>query len=434
MHGTPHFRARIVAKLLPVALLLAAAAGAAPRVRQVDLVGTVNPASAYHVISALKLAQEEHCDALLLTLDTPGGLESSMRDIVKAILASNIPVVTYVSPAGARSASAGVFLMAASHVAAMAPGTNLGAAHPVNLGGAIADSILGAKATNDASAYIRTLAAQRGRNVNWYERAVRRSISATEQEALSLHLVEILCRSPEALMGALEGRRVTLSSGREVVLHTRGALIVPTPPSLRTRILDGLSDPNLAYLLITLGFYGILFELMHPGGVLPGVLGGIALLLAFFSMQTLPVSYVGVLFLIFALILFIADLKVPSHGILTLGGIVSFVLGSLLLIRGGSEGSGLQVAGWLVAAVTVSTTLFFGLILRAALKARKRPVVTGREALVGQSGKVMEACSPLGTVYASDAYWTATSEEPLPAGTPVRIVAVEGLTLRVRRA
>ncbi len=401
-------------------------------VQSVPLLGTVNPASSELLQSAITDANRDHREAVLIEIDTPGGLESSMRDMVKAILKSEVPVIAYVSPAGARSASAGVFLMAASQVAAMAPGTNLGAAHPVGIGGGSIDSIMSGKITNDASAYMRSLARQRGRNVQWYEDAVRHSVSASETEALDKGLIDIVSRSREDLLDRLDGRRVTLGSGKVVTLHTRGAVIIPTVVSLRIKILNALSDPNIAYLLMLLGFYGILFELMHPGAVLPGVAGGVSLLLAFFALQTLPVNYVGMLLILFSLVLFILEARTPTHGTLGIGGVISFLLGSVMLLR--VHGSELHVAWGLIAGSTAITALFFGTIIAAAFRARRLPVTTGKRGLMGERGRVTETLSPLGTVYVHGAYWTAEADEPLPKGTLVRVAEVKGLTLRVVRA
>lgn len=404
----------------------------ASRVQSVPLLGTVNPASSELLQSAIADANRDHLEAVLIEIDTPGGLESSMRDMVKAILRSEIPVIAYVSPAGARSASAGVFLMAAAHVAAMAPGTNLGAAHPVGGGGGTMDSVMSGKITSDASAYMRSLARQRGRNVQWYEDAVRRSISASETEALDKGLIDVVSRTRAELLDRLDGRQVTLGSGKIVTLHTRGAAIVPTPISLRIKILNALSDPNIAYLLMLLGFYGILFELMHPGAILPGVAGGVSLLLAFFALQTLPINYVGVLLILFSLLLFIVDVKTPTHGTLTIGGVISFLLGSIMLLR--VHGSGLHVAWGLIAGSTAVTVLFFGVIVGAAFRARRLPVTTGKRGMMGERGRVTEALSPSGTVYVHGAYWTAEADELLPEGTLVRVAEVKGLTLKVVRA
>ena len=406
--------------------------GSPPMVQTVQLEGTVNPASAELVVSAIQQAERAQREAVILEIDTPGGLDTSMRDMVKAILASDVPVVAYVYPTGARSASAGVFLLAASHVAAMSPGTNLGAAHPVGMGGALPDSVMSGKVTNDAAAYIRSLAAHRGRNVEWFEEAVRKSVSATETEALDKHLIDLVARDEGDLLAKLDGRKVTLSSGVTATLRTKNAVLVRTPISLRIRILNGLSDPNIAYLLLTLGFYGILFELMHPGSVFPGVMGGLALLLGFFALQTLPVNYVGVLLILFAMVLFIVDIKAPTHGVLTIGGVISFIMGSVMLIRG--RGSEVHVAGGLVALMTVLTVAFFTWIVGAAIRSRRLPVATGRRGLVGESGTVAKALSPVGTVFVDGTYWSAVGTESLPVGTAIKVVEVKGLTLKVERA
>jgi membrane-bound serine protease (ClpP class) len=431
--GRPGRRALALCVALLVTGLCAPASWAGPPMIQlVPLQGSVNPASAELVVSAIQQAGRAQREAVIIEIDTPGGLDTAMRQMVKAILASGVPVIAFVSPTGARSASAGVFVMAAAHVAAMSPGTNLGAAHPVGAGGATPDSVMSGKVTNDAAAYVRSLAHNRGRPVAWFEEAVRRSVSATETEAVEKGLIDLVARDQADLLDKLEGRKVTLGSGRTVTLHTRGAVLVRTPVSLRIKILNGLSDPNIAYLLLTLGFYGILFELMHPGSVLPGVTGGLALLLGFFALQTLPVNYVGILLILFSMVLFLVDIKAPTHGVLTLGGVISFVMGSIMLIRG--QGSDLHVAGGLIALMTALTVLFFVGILAAAWRARKRPVVTGRQGLLNERGTVAEGCQPHGTVFIHGTYWDAEGAEGLPPGTPVRVLAVKGLTLKVERA
>jgi membrane-bound serine protease (ClpP class) len=430
----PRRTALLAASLICLAagLLAAGSWGGPPMVQVVPLQGTVNPASAELVVSAIHQAERAQREAVLIEIDTPGGLDTAMRDMVKAILASGVPVVAYVSPTGARSASAGVFIMAAAHVAAMSPGTNLGAAHPVGAGGMIPDSVMSGKVTNDAAAYVRSLARNRGRKVEWFEEAVRRSVAATETEALEKGLIDLVARDRADLLNKLDGRKVTLGSGQIVTLRTRSAAVVLTPVSLRIKILNGLSDPNIAYLLLTLGFYGILFELMHPGSIFPGVMGGLALLLGFFALQTLPVNYVGILLILFAMVLFLVDIKAPSHGVLTLGGVVAFVMGSIMLIRG--QGTGVHVAGGLIALMTLLTVLFFGGILAAALRARRRPVTTGRQGLLGETGTVSGSRADHLTVFIHGSYWDAVGAEGLPAGTPVRVVEVKGLTLRVERA
>ncbi|MBI5836906.1 MAG: nodulation protein NfeD [Candidatus Eisenbacteria bacterium] len=417
--------------LLAAGLLAGGGWSGPPMVQVVPLQGTVNPASAELLVTAIHQAERAQREAIIIEIDTPGGLDTAMRDMVKAILSSSVPVVAYVAPTGARSASAGVFVMAAAHVVAMSPGTNLGAAHPVGLGGAVADSVLAGKVTNDAAAYIRSLARQRGRNVEWYEDAVRRSVSATETEAMDKKLIDLVARDQADLLAKLDGRKVNVL-GQDVTLHTRGAIAVKTPVSLRIKILNALSDPNIAYLLLTLGFYGILFELMHPGSILPGVMGGLALLLGFFALQTLPVNYVGVLLILFAMLLFILDVKAPTHGALTVGGVIAFVMGSIMLVRG--QGSGLHVAGGMVALMTALTVVFFTWIVGAAVRSRKRPVVTGRQGMVGETGVVELACSPVGSVFVHGTYWAAEGAEELPVGTRVKVVAVKGLTLKVERA
>ena len=344
--------------------------------------GVIAPSSAEYIISAIKQADRELAEALVIELDTPGGLDLSMRSIIKEILAAERPVVAYVSPSGARAASAGAFITMAAHVAAMAPGTNIGAAHPVNMGGQM-DKETNKKVTNDAAAYIRTIAVQRGRNVQWAEDAVRKSVSATENEALKLKVIDLVSEKLDDLLAALDGRAVTTARGK-VVLRTKGVEVKRIEMGLRDKVLKVISDPTIAYMLLMLGLAGLYFELSTPGAILPGILGGICLILAFYAFQTLPINYAGLLLILLAIILFIAEVKVASHGLLAAGGITAMILGSLMLIRRSEPFMRISMAAILW--TTAATSAFFIFIVSMGLKAQRQKTTTGVEGLIGQIG------------------------------------------------
>ena len=321
--------------------------------------------------------------ALVILLDTPGGLDTSMRDIVKAIMDSPVPVIVYVSPSGARAASAGAIILIASHVAAMAPGTNVGAAHPVSIGGEKPDKEMMAKVVQDAEAYARSLAAKRGRNAEWAAKAVTQSVSVTADEALAARVIDVVarkCRGPSH-EGGREDRR---SGNRKVVLRTAGARIVAKEMPFKFRLLSYLSDPNVAYLLMMIGFYGILFEIFSPGAVFPGVIGGICLILAFYAFQTIPINYAGLALIVLGIIFFILELKIVSYGMLSVAGIASIVIGSIMLVD--------LPVGWLsiswqsILLVAILTIVFFLGVLSYAVKAQLSKVKTGREGLIGERG------------------------------------------------
>ena len=293
--------------------------------------GVINPASAEYIGKSIKRANEQKAEAVVIELDTPGGLDTSMRDIVKNIIGSEVPVIVYVSPSGARAASAGVFITLAAHVAAMSPGTNIGSAHPVGVGEKM-DKVMSEKVTNDAAAYIKSLAEKTGRNAKWAEDAVRKSVSATEEEALKLKIIDFVSDDLNVLLSTIDGKKVKTVAG-ERILKTAHVNVVREEMSLRHKILNVITDPNVAYMLMLLGFYGLFFELTNPGAIFPGVMGGICLILAFYAFQTLPVNYAGLLLIILAIILFILEIKIISHGVLTIGGVIAMLLGSLMLFE-----------------------------------------------------------------------------------------------------
>ena len=414
--------------LLPGAVSPPEAAAAEVYKAQID--GVINPVAMDYIEDAVEEAGRAGAACLVIELDTPGGLADSMREIVKTILASPIPVVVYVAPNGARAASAGVFITLAAHIAAMAPGTHIGAAHPVNLGGGSMDEEMAKKVENDFAAYIRSLANQRGRNAVWAEKAVRESVSLTADEALKEKVVDLIAADLPELLEAIHGRTVTVN-GSEVTLKTHGAAVREIPRGLRYRILDTLSNPNVAYILMILGFYGLFFELSDPGAIFPGVVGGICLILAFYAFQSLPINYAGLLLILFAVLLFVAELLVVSHGILAVGGIIAMILGSFLLIE--SPAPYLRISLAVIIPTVAVTALFFLAVVGLAIKVHRKKGAAGPEALIGEVGRAETTLDPEGTVFLHSELWRARSDEPLEKGEEVEVTAVEGLLLHVRR-
>lgn len=416
--------------LCAVAFGTMARAGAAAETDVVRFDGIIGPAVARYLVRGLDHAKRSGAQALVVVIDTPGGLMKSMDDITKAMLGSPVPVVAYVYPSGARAASAGVFVTYAANVAAMAPATHLGAAHPVGLAaGGATDKTEMTKLTNDAVAEIRGLAAQRGRNADWAERAVRESVSITADQALHLHVIDLIATSPRELLAKVDGWPVHTTSGMRRIA-TRDTRIVEIPMDATEQFLLLLSDPNIGFILMTIALYGVIFELSNPGSVFPGVVGGLALILAFVSFAVIAVNVAGLLFIGFAVILFIADIKVPSHGVLTAGGIASFVLGSLMLTE--EHEPFLRISLTLIVTVAVVTAAFFLFAVGAGIRAQSRKVQTGGEALIGAVGVTRSELAPCGTVFLDGELWKAeTDDGVIPAGEPVHVVAVSGLTLSV---
>jgi len=391
--------------------------------------GVINPARAEFIVKAIKKANEKKFSLIVMELDTPGGLDTSMRTIIKEMIGSAVPVVVYVSPSGARAASAGAFITIASHIAAMAPGTNIGAAHPVAVGEKM-DKEMAKKVTNDAAAYIRSLAEARGRNVRWAEDAVRKSVSATEKEALELKVIDLIAKDLDELLKKIDGRKVKTVFG-EQTLRTSKAKLVREEMGFRQRVLDLISDPNVAYILMLLGIYGLFFELTNPGSIFPGVLGGICLILAFYAFQTLPVNYAGILLIILAIILFILEVKIVSHGILTLGGIISMIIGSIMLFE--SPAPFFRLSLYVILPAVIVTALFFVITFTLAFKAWKRKPVTGAEGIVGLEGIARTDIKDDGMVYVRGEIWSAFSDELIRAGEKVKVEAVSGLRLKVKK-
>jgi len=421
-----------VAALLLAALAWAAPAHAAQPVSIIELDGAITPITDRLLTTAVERAQADGSQALVVQLNTPGGLERSMRTMAQTILNAGIPVIVYVAPTGARAASAGVFITMAAHVAAMAPATNIGAAHPVTAGGGDMGKEMSKKVANDAAAFARSLAAERGRNVEWAEKAVRSSVSVTEREAVKLKVVDLVADNLQDLLAKIDGRVVKTTRGM-VTLQTRDAPIKRIEIHFRDRFLALITDPNIAYILMMVGMLGIFFELQNPGVVLPGVIGGISLILAFFAFQSLPINWAGVLLILFGIALLIAEIKIASHGVLTIGGVISMVLGSFMLYD--APEVGFRVS-WAVIIPTVGATAgLFVWAVSAGVRAMRRPQVTGAQGMVGRLAVARGELGPEGQVNVDGEIWRAVAEGgAIPAGEKVRVTAVDGLTLRVSRA
>lgn len=391
--------------------------------------GVINPVAAEYVHDALTAALETGAQALIIRLNTPGGLDTSMRLIIKDITGASIPVVVYVAPSSARAASAGVFIAMAAHVAAMAPGTNIGAAHPVAVGGGDLDDTMKAKIENDSVAYIKSIAEQRKRNAAWAEDAVRKSLSVTERDALKLKVVDLIADDLPSLLKQLDGRAVQLQAGR-AVLHTAGAETREFPMGLRLEFLKALSDPNIAYLLMTIGTVGLMAELYNPGAILPGIVGAISLVMAFYALQSLPVNYAGVLLFLLGIVFFILEATVTSYGLLAIGGVISLLLGSVMLIK--TDAEFLRISWSVIIPVVTLVAIFSLLIVSMGVRAMRRPHTTGPEGMVGLVAVARTALAPHGHVAVQGELWDAVSEQPLQPGEEAEVTGVEGLRLRVK--
>ncbi len=392
--------------------------------------GSVNPGLADFILEGLQTAEKAQAEALVIELDTPGGLDSSMRQIVQGIINARIPVVVYVSPKGARAASAGMIITLAGQIAAMAPGTNIGAAHPVALGTKDMGKVMSSKVVNDMAAYVRSLAAERGRNAEWAEKAVRQSVSVSAAEALKLKAIDLIADDLPDLLKKIDGRQVRLNQGVRT-LKTAVAAVVPLSPGFRHQVLTHLADPNIALILMMIGLAGLYFELAHPGAIFPGVLGGICLLLAFYAFQTLPVNFIGILLIALAFIFFLLEIYVTSYGMLALAGIISLALGGLMLYR--EEANGVQVSLSVLVPVIVFLGAFFLTVTSLAVRAQLRKPLTGQIGMVGEHGVALTDLNPTGKVLVHGTYWEATAEEFIARHDPVEVVQVDGLRLTVRR-
>ncbi len=428
------------------ASLSATAANGNGRALVLEVADAIGPATSDFLQRGMEAAAENDDELVIIVLDTPGGLDSSMRDIIKAILASPVPVATFVYPSGSRAASAGTYILYASHIAAMAPATNLGAATPVPIGGKPdtgkdgsgdqgdesgntgPGSAMNRKAVNDAIAYIRSLAELRGRNVEWAEIAVREGESLSAEAALETGVIDVMADDIPGLLKAINGRTVTTEFG-EVTLATESLIVAKQTPDWRTKLLSVITNPSIAYLLLLVGIYGLIFEGYNPGAIVPGVVGAICLLLAAYALQLLPVNYAGLGLIALGVVLMIAELFAPSFGALGIGGIIAFVIGSVILID--TDVPGFRISLSLIFAMALAGGVLVFAILAVAIKARRAPVVTGREELIGGVGEARSNIAEHGSVWVHSELWNARSATPLKAGDKVRIIDIDGLTLVV---
>ncbi len=393
--------------------------------------GVITSPTAKYIASSIEQASNDKAEALIILLDTPGGMDTAMRDIAKSILNAPIPVIVFVYPSGARAASAGVIITTAAHIAAMAPGTNIGAAHPVSIGiggAGNVDKTMSDKIENDAAAYVRSIAKTKGRSEEWVEKAVRKSESITAEEALKLNVIDLVATDVEKLLAAIDGKEVVVA-GDKKKLNTKNAVTNDKKMGTREGILSTISDPNISYILLLIGLAGLYFELSTPGAILPGVIGGISLLLAFFGLSTLPVNYTGILLILFGIILFIAEIKVMSHGMLTVGGVISLILGSLLLFD--SPEPALRLSFQVLIPAVVVASGFFIVVIYLALKAQMRKHFTGAEAMIGEEAEVVRDIDQEGEVFIKGEYWKARSDAPIRQGSKVKIIRVDGMKLTV---
>ena len=393
----------------------------------INISGTINPGLAEFVTRNIEKASEEGAGCVVIQLDTPGGLALSMRTIVKAMLSSERPIIVHVWPSGGRAASAGVMITLAADIAAMAPGTNIGAAHPVNLGQKKMGDTMAEKVVNDMVAYTKSIAEKKGRNAAWAEQAVRESVSVTEKEALELKVIDLVADDLDDLLEKIHGKTV---EGKGT-LHTKGVGRVHLTESLRDKILKTLSDPNIAYLLMMIGLAGLYFELSHPGAIFPGVIGAMCLILAFFAFQTLPVNYAGILLIALAIVLFILEMKITSYGLLSLGGIISLFLGSIMLFEGTAPEMRLS---WRVLIPTVGMVSgFFVVVAGLVFRSQMSKPMTGKKGLIGEIGVTKTRLEPQGKVFVHGEIWNAVAPEPIEIGTRVRVVAVDRLVVTVEK-
>jgi membrane-bound serine protease (ClpP class) len=405
----------------------------APDARTVLLItidDPITPMIAEFIIKSIDKAAKQNAEALVIRMDTPGGLVESTREIIKKMLASDVPTVVYVAPDGSRAASAGVFITLTANIAAMAPNTRMGSASPVQLEGKM-DETMAKKVTNDLAAMIRGIAEKRGRNAAWAEEAVRKSISATETEALKLGVIDLIASDIPTLLKKIDGRTVDVALGKKT-LRTADAVVKEQAMGFRYKLLGIISNPNIAYILMILGFYGLYFELSNPGAILPGVAGAICLILAFYALQTLPINYAGLMLIILAIGLFIAEAFITSHGILGVGGAIAMLFGSLMLID--SPEPSLQISWTVIIPVVAASALLFIVTVTVAIRAQRSPVDTGKEGLIGMHAEAKTDIGRDGQVFIRGEYWNAWSDETIRKGEKVTVTAVDGLRLKVRKS
>lgn len=418
----------IFATLLVMALLVVPAW--ADKVLVARMEGPVTPVSARFLAGAVDRANRTEASCLVIMMDTPGGLDESMRQVIKRIMSSKVPVVVFVGPQGSRAASAGAFITLSAHVAAMAPGTSIGAAHPVSIGqGGKVDSTMADKVTNDAAAYIRSIAEKRGRNKAWADSAVRSSVSLSETEALRRKVIDLIAPDLDALMDSLHGRRVSMDDGM-VTLEVRGVEHVEIEMTWRDRFLATIANPNIAYILFMIGLLGLYFEFSNPGAILPGVAGAISLILAFFAFQTLPVNVAGILLIVLSIVMFILDVKVASHGILSIGGVIAMFLGSVMLFQ--SPDPALRVSLQVIVPVVLVCAAFFIIGVWLSIRTLRSRPTTGDKGLLWQEGDARsEVNREGGSVFVAGTHWNAWSDSAIPKGARIKVVDVKGMKVKV---
>ncbi len=402
----------------------------AQHVLSININGGINPASAEYIHTSIEKAEASKDECLLIHLNTPGGLISSTRDIVSDIFKSTVPVVVYVFPSGAHAGSAGVFIMMAANIAAMEPGTNIGAAHPVSMQGTT-DSVMNTKGTNDAAAFIQSIAEKRHRNADWAQDAVRNSVSITDEDAIEKNVIDYIANDDKELLEQIDRKKVEVNGGIKI-LNTKDAVIESSDMGFFQKVLNRISDPNISYIIMMLGFFGLVFELFNPGAIFPGIAGVIFLVLAFYSMSSMPVNYAGLSLIIFGVILFLLEIKIISHGILTIGGIISLLIGSLFLIRNSPLDNIASVSKSIIFTTTAVTSFFFIFLIVMAIKAQRAKAVTGVHSFIGKKAIVLESASAKNAVRLNGVIWNAVFlSENIRVGETVIIKEVKGLTLYV---
>ncbi len=394
--------------------------------------GSINPTTYDYLKHGIEYAKNKNAQAVIIEMNTPGGLLQATRDIVSVFLSSKIPIIVYVSPKGSRAASAGVFITMASHIAVMAPGTNIGAAHPVSSQGEM-DSVMSGKVTNDAAAFIRTISEKRDRNVEWAEDAVRHSVSLTETEALEKNVIDLIAPNRSELLTMLDGKKIVIENDT-TILATTNVVIEEHEMNWQYNILNLLSDPNISYILFLIGMYGLFFELYNPGAIFPGIAGAIAMILALYSMQTLPLNYAGLSLIVVGIILFLLEIKITSYGLLSVGGAVALFFGSIMLYQNGEPMEFVEVSLTVVIPFVIATALFFVFVVGAGLKAQNRKVETGEQGMVGAQGIAITVLNPTGQVRVQGELWGAESVDGI-IGKDSKIIVTEihGLLLKVKK-
>lgn len=431
----PYNEIKVSKKVLILFLSLVVPSLCFSSILRINVDAPIHPVTSEYIRNTIDRAEKEKAQMIIMILNTPGGLDTSMREIIERILSSDVPVAAFVSPSGARAASAGFFIAIACDIFIMAPGTNTGAAHPVGVSitGQAMDKTMEEKVTHDAASYIKTIAEKRGRNTKMAEDAVRKSLSYTEREALEGRLIDFIAKDDQEIVAHFDGRQIKKFSGEEVTLRLKDKTIVDVPMTSRQKFLITISNPNLAYILLMLGLLGLYFEFSNPGAILPGVLGGICLLLAIFSFQILPINYVGLILILMAIGLFILEIKVQSYGILTIGGITAMVIGSIMLIN--TPIPELRPSLNFIIPVAVGISLIFIFLITLAIRAHIKKVHTGKEGLIGEIGKAQTDIDPEGKVFVHGELWQAESSEKILKSSKVRVVEVmDNLRIRVTKA